>query len=333
MTPRRFIALLSGTPLGSLGTLRFFSYEPYYATLAAVSGIEEAHIRALDTVTAPRGSILSCCPEWLATDEVPFIRASWQTRETFVCPIHRALISTACHVCGQLRVLAPFKTGSTFTPQTFRYCLHPKCHCRVEESSSGHLPEDHPALWLQHELQHPDPFGLAFIRDGRGLQRTLLSWLFFSRTEFSTYGWPLPFESGQDLVPHWRGAFSWDTGSALTLAQLLHHPAVEDDLILTHVMKQIGWKIASLLREVGKRKQEEHFQRYHHSVTRLGAVGAFFLAWSEVPVLTTDAVAKADLERALRPFLNENGTTSDNLKVFQVCEHGRRHLLYRLNAG
>jgi hypothetical protein len=154
ISPRRFLALLSQTPLREFNPS---SYRPYYAVLAAVSGLDEAHVRSLNEIdTALPSSILSCCPECLATDEVPYIRASWHWSTTFVCPVHRALISTECHVCGQLRVLAPFKTGRTFTPQALQHCLNPKCHSRIEESASGHLQGDHPALWLQHELHHPE---------------------------------------------------------------------------------------------------------------------------------------------------------------------------------
>lgn len=258
MTPRRFLAFLSQTPLGSFNP---GSYEPYYALLAAVSGIEETQIRSLNAVDiALPTSILYCCPECLATDAVPYVRASWHRPTSIVCPIHRALISSYCHVCGELRVLVPFKSGRNFTPQMLRHCLHPKCHSRIEESASGHLSKDHPALWLQHELHHPDPSGLAFIRDGRGLQRELLAWLFSVRTKFEPYGRPFPFESNQGLVPHWRGSMSWKTTSALDLAQLLQHPAVEDDLIPTQLIRSISWKISSLLAQVGKRRREEHFQ-------------------------------------------------------------------------
>ena len=329
MTPRRFLALLNQTPL-----MEFYptSYKPYYAVLAAVSGFNESHIRSLNSVdTALPSSILACCPECLATDDVPYIRASWHWPTTFVCPVHRSLISTVCHVCGQLRILAPFKLGATFTPQALRSCLHPNCHSRVEESASGHLPEDHPALWLQDELHHPDLAGLTFIRDGRGLQRSLLSWLFLARAAFGTYGWPLPFDSRQGLVPHWRGSTSWVTDSALTLAQLLYHPAALDDLILTQLIREISSKIVFSVRRVSKKQQEEHFQHYRRSATNLGAVCALFLAWSEVPVLTTETLMTADLERSLRPFLN--GTALDFQKVLLVCEDGRRHVLHRLNAG
>ena len=293
MTPRRFMAFLSESPLGKFS---LFSYEPYYAKLAAVSGIDEARVRSLNAVgIALPSSILFCCPECLATDGVPYIRASWHWPTTFVCPVHRALISTVCHLCGQLRVLAPFKPGQQFTPQALRYCLNPNCHSRIEESASGHLEEDHPSLWLQQQLHHPDASGLAFIRDGRGLQRQLLSWLFTVRTELGTHGWSLPFGSSQGLIPHWRGSTSWVTDSALMLSQLLQHPAAEDDLILNSVVRDLGRSIVSLLRHVSQKQQEEHFRQYRYSLNDLGAVCALFLAWSEVPVLTTDILTAADL--------------------------------------
>lgn len=328
MTPRFFLEFLDQTPLSRFNPV---SYEPYYAKLAAVSGIDEAHITSLNTVNiALPSSVLFCCPECLATDEIPYIRASWHRKTTFICPVHRALISSVCHVCRQSRVFAPFKIGSTFTPQEFRYCLNPECHSRIEESASGHLPKDHPALWLQQELHHPDLSGLAFIRDGRGIQRRFLSWLFSARLKLQTQDWSLPFDSGQGLVPYWRGATSWVTDSTLTVSQLLQHPAVEDDLILTQLIRQLRWKILYLLRKVSKERWEKHFELYRHSLTDFGAICAFFLVWSEVPVLTAEALATADLERPLRPFLADKAL--ERQKILQVCEAGRHQLLHRLNT-
>ena len=246
LTPRRLMAFVAHTRVTTV-RINALKYHEYLPVFSQISGVPVERLEAMFPDTPQWTPHLTatdvyyrCCPECLSTDEVPYLRVSWNRSDAYICGKHRTPLSSRCSRCDTQWLTHAFQLSDRPRATDLLHCPLPRCRQPVLASSFGTLSPDHGALWLQEELFHPDHDGLATLGNGTRVRRSVLREMIANLPHRPLQQALLPFEVETGLFQDRNVSERSRLSPWLMFAQLLSLPEWFASELLTDLAEDLA---------------------------------------------------------------------------------------------